>query len=66
MGGGVEFISANNDVWQSRDNGITWTLMNASAGWLPRYHHNSVVLSDGTIILMGGLDLISLKNDTWR
>jgi PKD repeat protein len=66
MGGGVEFISANNDVWQSRDNGITWTLMNASAGWVPRYHHSSVVLSDGSIVLMGGLDLFSLKNDTWR
>jgi PKD repeat protein len=51
-----------NDVWRSADNGATWTLMNASAGWSPRAGHSSVVMPDGSIVLMGG----SYQNDTWR
>ena len=39
--GGVEFdgITTNykNDVWRSVDNGVTWTLQNASAEWYPRH-----------------------------
>ena len=56
-----------NDVWRSTDNGVTWTLVNASAGWSARQGHSSVVMPDGSIVLMGGGDSIgNFKNDTWR
>ena len=41
--------------------------MTASAGWLARMGHSSVVLADGSIVLMGGvIDGNSVKNDVWR
>ena len=55
-----------NDTWQSTDNGTTWTLVNASSGWLGRYQHTSVALPDRSIVLMGGWDGSSYFNDTWR
>ena len=55
-----------NDTWRSTDNGVTWTLMNASSGWSARYGHTSVVCPNGNIVLMGGEDNSGRKNDTWR
>ncbi len=46
-----------------------WTAMNLSSGWGPRYAHTSVVLPDGSIVLMGGYDKSipdGWMNDTWR
>jgi len=42
--------------------------MNSSAGWEGRAYHTSVVLQDGSIVLMGGLrsDPMKLFNDVWR
>jgi PKD repeat protein len=60
---------ALNDTWMSPDNGITWTLMNASSGWSPRFTHSMVALSDGSIVLMGGWNVTPLSefyNDTWQ
>ena len=34
--GGDTFEGYKNDVWRSADSGVTWTLMNASAGWSAR------------------------------
>jgi PKD repeat protein len=67
MGGYYWTTSTNykNDVWRSTDYGATWTLVNASAGWTGRLDHSSVVMPDGSIVLMGGFGA-SLKNDTWR
>ena len=42
-----------NDVWRSSDMGATWTLVNANAGWRGRILHTSVVMPDGSIVLMG-------------
>jgi PKD repeat protein len=42
-----------------------WTQVTASAGWSPRYLQTSVVMPDGSIVLMGGADGI-FKNDVWR
>jgi PKD repeat protein len=42
-----------------------WTQQTASAGWTARAAQSSVVLPDGTIVLMGGYDG-SDKNDVWR
>jgi hypothetical protein len=60
-----------NDVWRSADKGITWTLMNASAGWSPRYYQSSVALPDGSIVVMGGYEGGITRgavyhNDVWK
>ena len=67
MGGTNTFDTSGfkNDVWRSTDNGATWTEMNASAGWSPRAGHSSVVMPDGSIVLMGG-DVSVNPNDVWR
>jgi PGF-pre-PGF domain-containing protein len=61
-------VGYKNDTWQSTDEGATWTQVNASAGWSARCGHTSVVLPDGSILLMGGLDINGngIKNDVWR
>jgi hypothetical protein len=65
MGGYSSTGGYKNDVWRSTDNGATWTQQTASAGWTARYRHTSVVLTDGSIVLMGG-GTPTLKNDVWR
>jgi uncharacterized delta-60 repeat protein len=66
MGGHYSISNSLNDVWRSTDNGATWTQQTANAGWSARYSHNSVVMSDGSIVLMGGFDSSGHKNDVWR
>jgi PKD repeat protein len=66
MGGVDNRIGLKNDTWRSTDKGATWTEMNASCGWTNRYGHSSVVLPDGSIVLMGGGDTRGYRNDTWR
>jgi len=70
MGGweGAAYSGLKNDTWRSTNNGTTWTRLTASAGWTERYMHSSVVMPDGSIVLMGGYDLSEprWKNDTWR
>jgi N-acetylneuraminic acid mutarotase len=58
---GVRF----NDVWRSTDQGATWTQMTAAAEWTARSSQTSVVLPDGSIVLMGGYDG-DRQNDVWR
>jgi PKD repeat protein len=65
LGGDLEGPSVANDVWRSTDYGITWTQVNASAGWSARYGHTSVLMPNCSILIMGGNDLVDLKNDTW-
>jgi hypothetical protein len=65
MGGGNSTTRiSTNDTWRSADNGATWSLMTAHAGWSARQGHTSVVLPDGRIVLMGGDDG-SNRNDVW-
>ena len=54
-------------AWYFGDENFTepWTLVNASAGWSTRNGITSVVMPDGSIVLMGGLDG-SYYNDVWR
>lgn len=71
MGGISEERSPyKNDTWRSADYGKTWTLMNASSGWSARSRHGSVVLPDGSIVLMGGYSSKGSQGisytDTWR
>ncbi len=46
-----------------------WTKVNAAAGWTARSGQSSVVLPDGSIVLMGGTEAdgnTGDKNDVWR
>ena len=43
----------------------TWTEVNPDAPWSARQFHASVVIADGSIVLMGGDDG-SRRNDVWR
>jgi hypothetical protein len=65
MGGTGGLPGYYKDIWRSTDNGATWTQVNDDAGWERRVAHSSVVLPDGSIVLMGG-NQYGLKNDTWR
>ena len=62
-GGGVTTV---NDTWRSTDEGATWTMVNASPGWPKRNGQTGVLIPDGSIILMGGYNLPTFYNDTWR
>ena len=75
MGGQIEGHDAEmnplykNDLWRSTNDGATWTLVTASVEWAGRLGHTSVVMPDGSIVLMGGQGLVGfngLKNDVWR
>ncbi|WP_292347091.1 PKD domain-containing protein [Methanoregula sp. PtaB.Bin085] len=55
-----------NDVWKSTDSGATWTLVNGSSAWSARRVHNTAVLPDGTILLIGGGDYAKYRNEVWR
>jgi formylglycine-generating enzyme required for sulfatase activity/photosystem II stability/assembly factor-like uncharacterized protein len=67
MGGFDMDRNSKNDVWRSTDQGATWTLMTANAAWVPRSNHTSVVLPDGSIVLMGGdAGNATRFNDVWR
>jgi PKD repeat protein len=54
-----------NDTWRSTDKGSTWTRMNASSGWQPRYWHRTVAMGDGSVVLLGGTGSATY-NETWR
>jgi hypothetical protein len=66
QGSGSQNYEYKNDVWKSTDNGVTWTRVVAHAGWSKRGYHSHVVLSDGSIVLMGGVYSSSYYNDVWR
>jgi hypothetical protein len=65
MGGLGNSGSPMNDVWRSTDEGATWKLVTPDAGWPARYGESSVVMPDGSIVIMGGLNG-NLFNDVWR
>ena len=54
-------------AWFFGDENFTtsWTQVNASAGWSARSGHSSVVMPDGSIVLMGGYNGGGL-GDVWR
>jgi photosystem II stability/assembly factor-like uncharacterized protein len=66
--GGYDYSNEyENDVWRSTDKGATWTFMTKNAGWTPRSGHSSVVMPDGSIVVMGGIDSSKeYRNDVWR
>jgi PKD repeat protein len=66
MGGRDAAVTNYNDIWRSPDNGTTWSLVSATAPWIARTGHTSVVMPDGSIILMGGYSASGDLNDVWR
>ncbi|PKL57450.1 MAG: hypothetical protein CVV35_00110 [Methanomicrobiales archaeon HGW-Methanomicrobiales-6] len=67
MGGEDSWGDVYRDVRQSTDGGATWTTVINNAPWTARYDHTSVVMPNGSIILMGGSDSGgSGLNDVWQ
>ena len=58
--------SLKNDVWYSED-GKTWTLATADAGWSPRAYHQAAVLNDRIYVFGGGnyVPKYEAYNDVW-
>ncbi len=69
MGGlfwdGEQFLEYN-DVWRSTTKGALWTKVTDEAAWTARDGLTSLLLHDGSILVMGGWDRIGQKNDVWR
>ncbi len=69
----VSFTDASSDsptgwAWYFGDEDYAsknWTRQTQDAGWYPRSRHSSVVLPDGSIVLMGGYSSGYLS-DVWR
>ncbi|MBN1135139.1 MAG: exo-alpha-sialidase [Anaerolineae bacterium] len=67
MGGSPGGLSGMDDVWRSTDQGATWTQMTAAdPWWTARSGHTSVVLLDGSIVLMAGSAGSTRYHDVWR
>ncbi len=66
MGGYSGSSIYNNDVWRSTDNGATWTQVTVNPGWSARAGQSSVVMPDGSIVLMGGYTSGNENGDVWR
>ena len=65
-GGQVGADIAARDIHVSRDDGVSWTVVNAEAEWPARKVFGMVELPDGGIVVAGGMD--SLNNellDVW-
>ena len=71
MGGGKDNVfywhgTHYNDVWRSVDNGASWIQMTANAEWDARLGFGSVALSDGSIVIMGGVGNRGTYADVWQ
>jgi PGF-pre-PGF domain-containing protein len=67
MGGKNSWPDVYRDVRQSTDGGATWMTVINNAPWSARYDHTSVVMPNGSIILMGGSNSDgSGLNDVWQ
>jgi PKD repeat protein len=60
--------SPNGRVWYFGDETYLapWTQQTESARWSARSRHSSVILPDGSIVLMGGYNGVTRNNGTWR
>lgn len=57
-------FTTTNEVWQSLDNGATWSLV-GTAPWARRHSHN-YCLMNGYIYLWGGDNFYGQLKDIWR
>ncbi|MES2594694.1 MAG: IPT/TIG domain-containing protein [Verrucomicrobiota bacterium] len=74
MGGQTDVYddkTAMNDVWESADDGVTWTQVTANAAWPARGMVTSPVVFHGQVYLCGGGTYVDTSprafyNDVWR
>lgn len=62
-------LTSTNAGCASGDGGATWHRWPAPAArieWLPRDHHTMATLANGTIVVMGGNNILSEISDVWR
>jgi len=56
-----------NDVWRSKDDGVTWDEVTPSAPWTARYEHASVIDRNSSLYVIGGMSTGANKfHDVWR
>jgi PKD repeat protein len=66
----TDYSHTDPTVWAwffgDEDYSAPWSQVNAEASWMKRYGQTSVVMPDGSIIMMGGSDGTARFNDVWR
>ncbi|MCU0632310.1 MAG: PKD domain-containing protein [Methanolinea sp.] len=66
-GGSSSGTAYLNELVHLREQGTSWSVRTYSLpGGEGRYHHSTVALPDGCIVLMGGQTPSGIKNDAWR
>lgn len=56
-----------NDVWRSKDDGVTWDEVTPAAPWSARYEHASVIDWNSSLYVIGGMSTSADKyHDVWR
>mmetsp|Transcript_29541 Transcript_29541/g.77748 ORF Transcript_29541/g.77748 Transcript_29541/m.77748 type:complete len:222 (+) Transcript_29541:8105-8770(+) len=59
-------VEASQEVWQSLDDGTTWTLVAAAAGWAPRAFMAASVDRSNNLVISGGNSFVSgFFSDSW-
>lgn len=53
------------EVWQSKDNGVTWNMVTSAPGWPARTFHEAVAIKD-IVYILGGFGEFGYCNDVWR
>jgi len=67
VGGLSATLQRCNDVWRSKDTGMSWTAVTPSAPWAARYEHAAVMDRNGSIYVIGGVSTgAATYNDVWR
>lgn len=56
-----------NDVWRSKDDGVTWYEVTPAAPWAARYEHASVIDANSSLYVIGGMSTsVDKFRDVWR
>ena len=65
--GGYNDVSSTyyNDVWKSLDQGLTWSLVTASAGWAPRFCTGGIDHNDIIYVVGGASPSVVGFSDVW-
>eukprot|EP00927_Polykrikos_kofoidii_P085919 TRINITY_DN9476_c0_g1_i1.p1 TRINITY_DN9476_c0_g1~~TRINITY_DN9476_c0_g1_i1.p1 ORF type:complete len:570 (+),score=84.02 TRINITY_DN9476_c0_g1_i1:111-1820(+) len=66
IGGLDADLQRSNDVWRSRDTGVTWISVSPAAPWPGRHEHATVMDRHGTILIVGGVSSgAEIFQDVW-
>jgi hypothetical protein len=64
MGGRNHIVHFESDIWKSSD-GVNWERVKRHAEFGARGYMDSVILKNGTMVLIGGQDLLKCYSDVW-